>query len=175
MSMSIINWQVFSAACIWFLFSVIVSPVYAAIVLSPSGFGVSVGFFIHTGAIQRAQKFASGIQKKKSRTGRRIRREIVSYLFKHTSIERIFVTGVVSFEDAMHTALCWGAINALSRIKPLRIQNDARPDFALGYTNMEITGILSVPAGHIMIAAFKHASIAVRERFNLWTSTRLKA
>ncbi len=173
--MSIWNWWAFGAACAWILYSLVRSPVYAVIVLSPSGYGVSVGFFLHTGAIQRAQKFASGIQKKKSRAKRKIRREIVTYLIRRVRIERIFVSGVISFEDAMYTALAWGSLNALSRIQPLRIQLNARPDFSLGRTNIEITGILSVPAGHIMSAAVKHASIAIRERFNLWTSIRLKA
>lgn len=173
--MSIWNWWVFSAACAWFLFSVIMSPLYAAIVLSPSGCGVSIGFFIHTGAVQRAQKYASGIQKRKGNAKRRIRREIVTYLIRHVRFEKVFITGVVSFEDAMYTSLAWGALDALSHISPHRIQNRAQPDFTLGHTNIELTGILSVSAGHIMIAAIKHASIAIRERFNLWTSTRLKA
>ena len=173
--MSTWNWWAFSAACVWILFSLIKSPVYAVVILSPSGFGVSIGFIVHTGAVQRAQKFASGIQKKKTSSKRKMRLKIVAYLIKRVKIERIFITGVLSFEDAMTTALSWGALNALSHVKQLRIQNDARPDFALGRTNIELTGILSVPAGHIMIAAFKHALIATRERFNLWTNTRLKA
>ena len=173
--MSTWNWWAFSAACVWMLFSLVESPVYVSVVLSPSGFGVSAGFFLHTGAVQRAQKFASGIQKRKKNKKRKLSREIAVYLIKRIKIEKIFITGVLSFEDAMTTALSWAALNALSRLNPVRIQNDARPDFALGHTNIELTGILSVSAGHIMLAAFMHASIAIRERFNLWTSTRLKA
>ena len=173
--MSIWNWWAFSAALIWFSVSFFLSPVFAAVVLSPSGFGMSIGFFVHTGAVQRSQRYASGTQKRKSRKKRKIRRKAVFYVIKHVKMERLFITGVISFEDAMATALVWGALNTLSRIPPLHIQNDAKADFALGHTNIEITGILSVPAGHIMIAAFKHASIAIRERFNLWTSTRSKA
>lgn len=173
--MSIWNWPVFFAACAWILLSLFFSPVYAVIVLAESGFGVSVGFFTHLGAISRAQRYASGVQKKKSRAKRRIRRDIISYLFKRLRIERIFVTGVVSSEDAMVTALVWGLINAFSCAMPFYIQNEAKADFALGRTNVEITGILNVRAGHIMIAAVKHAAIAVRERFCLWTNTRSKA
>ena len=173
--MSIWNWWAFAAACAWTLFSLALSPVYAVIILSPSGRGSGVGFFLHTGAVKRAQESASGLRKKKTRSKQKIRRKIITYLIRRVKIERIFITGVVSFEDAMHTALACGLLNALSSIKPLRIQNGAKPDFTFTHTNIELTGILSVPAGHIIIAAFKHTSIAVRERFNLWTSTRSKA
>lgn len=118
---------------------------------------------------------AAGIRKKKSKAKQKIRRDILSYLLRHVKIERIFVSGILSFEDAMTTALIWGGLNALSHMKPLQIQNTAQADFTLGRTNVEITGILSVPAGHIMIAAMKHASIAVRERRKKWKNIRSKA
>lgn len=135
---------------------------------------MGIGYFTHVGAVKRADLYASGVRRMKNRPKQKIKREILSYLIKHVNIERIFVSGVLSFQDAMHTALLWGALNAVSAVKPLRIQNNAKADFALGYTNMEVTGILSVPAGHIIIAAGKHAAIALRERIRLWKSIRSK-
>ncbi|MBR3928487.1 MAG: hypothetical protein IKJ65_05730 [Clostridia bacterium] len=173
--MSIWNWWAFASACAWIFLSIVLSPVYAVIVLSPSGFGTGAGIGIHVNAVKKAQLRASGIKSRKNKRTRRISLKVITYLIKRVKIERIFLSGVVSFEDAMHTALAFAALNALSQIKPLHIQNETRADFALGRTNMEITGILSVTAGHIMIAALKHAAIALRERFDLWTNTRSKA
>lgn len=168
------NWWAFFAFCVWSAVHLLSAPIYAAVVLSNSGFGTGVSYALHVGAVRKAQMGAAGIQKQKRKAKPKIRREIISYLIKRVKIERVFVSGVISFEDAMHTALVFGAVNALSSIKPVFIQNSAVPDFALGQSNIEITGILSVPAGHIMLAAVKHAAIAMRERMIKWKSTRSK-
>lgn len=83
--------------------------------------------------------------------------------------------GVLSLNNAMHTALAYGAICALSQLDRNRIQNAVRVDFVSGRTQMELTGILSVPAGHIIMAAFREAVYIGREKIKKWIDTRLKA
>lgn len=165
------DWYVFMAGCIWSAYLFLLSPVTAAFSLSESGFGAGIGFITANGAVKRAQENAAGTKRKKRR---KLEREIISYLIKHVKLERIFISGVIAFEDKMAAALAVGAVYALSECARKKIVCLARADFASSVSSIEITGILSIKTGHIICAAMKKAEISMREKVKTWKNTRLK-
>ncbi|MBE5790706.1 MAG: hypothetical protein E7322_00945 [Clostridiales bacterium] len=170
------NWMVFVCFAVWTGLYALFTPVYAAFVVSNVGWGFGVGYFFSGRAVMRAQKRALGLYKRKKKTmslasGRRI----FSYIRKYARVERIFLTGVLAFENAMHTALAYGAICVLSQMDRNRIQNTVSVDFVSGRTQMELTGIMSMSAGHIILAVIREGILIGREKIGLWINTRLKA
>ncbi len=170
------NWTVLACSAVWTMLYALFTPVFAVLVVSNKGIGFGVSYFFSHRAVMRAQKSASGLYKrKKNKKSIVSKRRIFSYIRKHVRIERIFLTGVLSFENAMHTALAYGSICALSQINPNRIRNSVSVSFVSGRTQMEITGILSATAGHIILAAIREAVYIGREKIRRWKNTRLKA
>lgn len=170
---AMMDWYVFMAGCIWSAYLLLLSPVTAAFSLSESGFGAGIGFITANGAVKRAQENAAGAKRKKKKR-RKLEREIISYLIKHVKLERIFISGVIAFEDKMAAALAAGAVYALSECARKKIVCLARADFASSVSSIEITGILSIKTGHIICAAMKKAEISMREKVKTWKNTRLK-
>ena len=170
------NWTVLVLSAAWTVLYALFTPVFAAFVITNAGWGFGVGYFLSGRAVVRAQKHAEGLYKRKKKKGSIVSgKRIFSYIRKHVRVERIFLAGVLSLNDAMHTALIYGAICALSQMDEKRIQNDVKVDFVSGRTQMELTGILSMSAGHIIFAAIREAAYIGREKIRSWINTRLKA
>lgn len=96
-------------------------------------------------------------------------------LSRHICFEEVTVTGRVSAADAAGTAMICGSANILqnalaaagSKVVCLRVA----PDFSSGKSELNITGMLSIRVGHIILAPISH----MKEIKNLWKSTRSKA
>lgn len=172
------NWTVFAFAALWMAGYALFTPVIAAFAVSSVGWGWGVGYFFTSGAVRRARRRAAGLikrKRKKKRLSPKTSRRLFSDIRKHARVERIFVSGVLSFENAMHTALVYGAVCALDGMSGRRLYNGVHADFSLGHTEVEITGILSLPAGHMILAVIREGIYQVKERIQAWKSTRLKA
>ena len=168
------NWLVFAAGLIFGAYLLMMSPVLLAVAVSQSGFGFGLGFLVCQGAVRRAQMRAAGIKKKKSGKKRKApSRSVIIYLIRHVKIDSVFVSGVIAFENAMHTALVSGAVRALSVSFPGKIHNRTYTQFGLTAASIEILGILSAPFGHIMLAAIMMAEMRLKERIKTWKNTRL--
>lgn len=168
------NWTVFCAAAGWALQLFLLSPVTAAFSLSPAGFGTGIGLLGFRGAVRRAQIRAAGMKKRKRKRKMNFRKEAIRYVLRHTKLEALRFSGAAGFENAMHTALFIGSLQALSASFPGRIDSRVKPDFSGRVRNVEITGILSAPAGHIIWAVLISAAIRIRERIRKWRSIRSK-
>ncbi len=101
------------------------------------------------------------------------------YLFKHTHLERISLQGVVSTADAASTALLAGLGSMLhNACLPLggAVQLRLQPDFSAQGSDLELTGMISVRLGHIILAALIFALEYGKERYLKWKADiRLKA
>lgn len=98
---------------------------------------------------------------------------------KHLHLESIRLEGVFGSGDAALTALVCGGADALGhtlRASTGRsVHLHLQPDFAAEKMHAELLGMISLRAGHIMLAALLGAFEYATGRFHQWTSTPSKA
>lgn len=98
---------------------------------------------------------------------------------KRLKPECIRLGGVFGSDSAALTALVCGGANALGCSLPgaarNRVKISIQPDFSSDRLRMELTGMISVRAGHIMTAALFGALQYGSRRLKQWTGTLLKA
>lgn len=101
------------------------------------------------------------------------------YALTHIKIERIRLDGVFGCDDAALTALVCGGVtavgNALRCSTGREIRFSLHPDFSGGAFRTELTGMISMRLGHIMLAALLGAYQYGSRRLKEWTSIPLKA
>ena len=84
----------------------------------------------------------------------------VRYLMRHTELEYVSLSGIVSPPDAAATALFTGLGNMLhNACLPFgsRLRIHLQPDFSAAGSELELTGMISLRAGHIISAALMGA------------------
>ena len=103
----------------------------------------------------------------------------LNFARKHLRLDSLTLEGVLGTHDAALTALVCGMLNALGCAlgcaagRPVRIA--VQPDFAADRLNGGLSGMISIRAGHIMLAALMGAFEYASGRFNRWISIPLKA
>lgn len=103
----------------------------------------------------------------------------LKYALEHIRIEQIDLHGVFGSDDAALTALVCGGASAIacalhsSTGRNIRLR--LRPDFSGGPVRAELTGMISVRVGHIMLAALLGAYQYGSRRLKEWTGTPLRA
>ncbi len=98
---------------------------------------------------------------------------------RHLKIDRLSLDGVFGADDAAVTALVCGGVSSLSCAMQCAVgrgvRMNLRPDFSANRLRIELTGMISVRAGHIMTAALLGAFQYASRRFKAWTSIPSKA
>lgn len=98
---------------------------------------------------------------------------------RHIKIDDVRLDGCFGTDDAAVTALVCGGISslgyALSCALGREIRLNLRPDFSSDRLRAELTGMISMRAGHIIVAALLGAFQYGSRRFKEWTSIPLKA
>lgn len=101
----------------------------------------------------------------------------LKHLLHHLPSRGLMLDGTLGTSDAAVTAMVCGGVNSLGCA--LRAANVARlnlrPDFSADHVRAEVTGMISAPAGHIMLAALLGAYEYGTGRFNTWKSIPSKA
>lgn len=101
------------------------------------------------------------------------------FAMKHLRLDELSLDGAFGSHDAALTALVCSGLNALgcalgaSARRTVRIS--LRPDFAADRLSGELSGMISIRVGHIMLAALLGAFEYASGRFNQWISTPLRA
>ena len=93
----------------------------------------------------------------------------------HIRIDRFRLHGSFGTSDAAVTALICGAVSAVSCIAPPNTNLCLQPDFSCSRLQLDLTGMISMRAGHIMTAALLGAFQYGFRRFKAWISIPLKA
>ena len=176
------------AAVLVFLFYFASVPVELALKLRTQpqlDFGAGIGIFEGRFALRQAEKRMIG-EKKRFPWGefymdaeKKPIFKALKYLFRHLKIENLSVSGSIGLPDAAATALvCGCAQAACGAILPLgwaeKISLKLSPDFSGGGSDVHISGMVSVAAGHIICTALLCAVYLAEGRFEQWKSTRLK-
>ncbi len=154
-------------------------PLIAALAAGAGGVGWSFGAFIPAGAIRRAERRAAGIGKKPKKRARPhppLRTIFIpaKHLLRHTELLFLSVSGVISTDDAMRTALAVGALNALAAIPGSRVVSRVHPDFSGAPMRVEAEAACSVSLGYTMGALCLWLMECMKERINAWKSSQSK-
>jgi len=170
------NLAVYLAAAACFVFYLAAIPLKFAIVFSTnpqpalrSGASIFEGRF----ALRRA--FRPKNAKKRSLPDSRLISPAIragKYLLRRLHIDYLRAQGVLSSPDAARTALICGAARSLQAAcmeLGNRVQISLQPDFSGRNSEIEITGMLSIRAGHIILAAQIFALSYLKERLKTWT------
>ena len=102
------------------------------------------------------------------------------YALGHMRLERLQLTGSIGTRDAAMTALLCGLARSLQAAldpvaPPGAIQLCPLPDFSCNGSDLAFSGMISMTAGHIMLAALIAAQHYVRRRLIPWKENiRLK-
>ena len=102
------------------------------------------------------------------------------YILRHLQVNAFSARGALSLGDAALTALVCGAagslITALAAATDVRFECALQPDFSNPKIALagEISGIVTLRAGHIMLAALIGAIDYGNGRLSQWIDTRLK-
>ncbi len=103
----------------------------------------------------------------------------IKYALEHIHVDRIDLHGVFGSDDAALTALVCGCASAISCALRSSTGRNVRirlnPDFSGGPVRAELTGMISVRVGHIMLAALLGAYQYGSRRLKTWTGTPLRA
>lgn len=176
-----------TAAVALFYFGAI--PIHIAVCLqlgANAGFGFGVSPFEPRFALQRArhQQSAGGklppFWKKISlRDALPGALRALRYAAAHVRIERVRLDGTFASDDAALTALVCGGATALGSALRCALSREVRfslrPDFSGGPLRAELSGMISMRVGHIMLAALLGALQYGSRRLKEWTSIPLKA
>lgn len=161
-------------------------PVKIAFVLRP-GAGARFGLGIAAFEGRFARRAAEGrlarprARRKKPAFDKKILKLIlellrtVRYLLRHAELD---VRGRLGLGDAALTALACGSAGALAAAARAatgaHLRAEIAPDFGEMRPSGEITGIITLRAGHIMLAALIGAIDYSHGRLSAWTDTRSK-
>ena len=102
------------------------------------------------------------------------------YALRHMRLERLHLTGTIGARDAAVTALVCGLSDALQAsiapcTPPGAVQLHLAPDFSCAGSDVTLRGMISMTAGHIILAALIGAQHYVRRRLAPWKENiRLK-
>ena len=102
------------------------------------------------------------------------------YALRHMRLERLHLSGTIGARDAAATALMCGLARSLQAAlepaaPPGTIHLDPAPDFTCDGSDLVFSGMISMRAGHIMLAALIGAQHYVRRRLAPWKENiRLK-
>lgn len=171
------------------LFYLSAIPIHVAVYLrlgANAGFGLGVSPFEARFALQRALHQQSGggkfphfwkkISWKDALSGAL---RALRYASSHVRIERIRLNGTFASDDAALTALVCGGATALGGALGCALGREVRfnlqPDFSGGPMRVDLTGMISMRVGHIMLAALLGALQYGSRRLKEWTSIPLKA
>ena len=103
----------------------------------------------------------------------------LKHILYHLPPGGVTLEGILGTPDAALTALVCGSVNSLGHalhgISGDGIRIDLKPDFSVEHVHLEVSGMISARAGHIMLAALLGAFEYASGRFNQWISTPLKA
>ena len=94
---------------------------------------------------------------------------------RQLKIDRITLSGEFGSGDAAATALICGSISAIGCMICKRAALRLTPDFSADRLRVDLTGMISLRAGHIMTAALLGAFQYGLRRFKAWTGIPLKA
>lgn len=161
-------WIAAAAALSFYFFAI---PVKLALVLRLSarpGFGAGACVFEGRFALRKAGERARGEKKhlpwrragldlEKSNALNAFRKG-VGHLLKHMQLESLRAQGFISAPDAARTAIICACAHslegALSSLVPSGcVQLRLQPDFSSMHSDVSICGMVSVPLGHIILAA----------------------
>ena len=100
------------------------------------------------------------------------------YLLRHLRLDALEARGSLGLGDAALTALVCGEANALActaaAAADAALRAEVRPDFSAAAFTGEFSGMLTVRAGHIILAAIIGIFDYGSGRLAAWTDTRLK-
>ena len=102
------------------------------------------------------------------------------HVLRHTQVNALSLRGTLSLGDAALTAVFCGAlgslISALATAMQARLECALQPDFSSPRIELtgELSGIVTLRAGHIILAALIGAIDYGNGRLSQWTDTRLK-
>lgn len=175
-------------AILVFLFYLSAIPVEIAVkarTFPEIGFGAGFAIFEGRFALRQAEKRANGEKKhlpwSRFYLGWEKTRALpaLKYLIRHTKLEKLSLTGTIGASDAARTALICGGCEAVkAAIMPFRwadrLELALSPDFSGGGSSLRLHGMVSIPAGHIMLAALIGAVYLTKGRIAKWKSTRLR-
>lgn len=82
----------------------------------------------------------------------RLLRFLWKYLRGHLHWEGLLLYGALGTGDAASTALLCGSLQALGRALGPKVRVDLKPDFSAGVLRGELSGMISVRVGHIILA-----------------------
>lgn len=162
---------VFIAAGAVFLMYFSAIPIKLALILRISdhpGFGAGASVFEGRYALNSARLRSLGLKKHLpwKKTEMDLKKSAIlsaflksgRYLLKHTRLEHLRAEGRVSSPDAARTALICGCAQSLEGAlipctPPGAVRLRLEPDFSSGVSDVFLCGMVSVRAGHIMLAA----------------------
>ena len=99
-------------------------------------------------------------------------------LVKHIRLESVSLSGSFGCDDAALTALVCGGVNSIGCIFRTRSKSvfiSLRPDFNASSLRADVSGMISVRVGHIILAALLALLEYSSGRLKTWTSTPSKA
>jgi len=171
------------------LFYLSAVPVHLAFALRAGengGFGAGVSVFEGRFALSAAER-NMGKQKKRPQQKLPVNRTVLKsvlksarHILRHARLEAFSARGTISLGDAALTALACGAAGTLAEafapVSRARVDCALQPDFSSPGVALagEISGIVSLRIGHIMLAALIGAIDYGNGRLSQWIDTRLK-
>ena len=175
------------AAALIFILYLSAVPVKLALKIRTSpapAFGAGIAVFERRFALRQAEKRISGEKKhlpwkKFAVDAQKLRMlRALKYILPRIKIEKLVLTGSISSGDAAGTALICGSVNsigaALEAIWPEGTQIFLQSDFSGKGSALQFSGMVSLRAGHIILAALIGAVEVIKGRISQWKSTRLK-
>lgn len=150
------------------------------------GFGAGVSVFEGRFARAAAERNLGRSRKRPRRKlspNRTILKSVLKsgrHILRHARLDAFSARGSISLGDAALTALACGALGslltAISVPAQTRIECALQPDFSSPQIALagEVSGIVSLRIGHIMLAALIGAIDYGNGRLSQWTDTRLK-
>ena len=156
-------------------------PVHIAVQLrigADNHFGLGVSLFEPRFALQKAMHKIK-IRTKPQKLYLPDALSSLKNVLHHIHIDRISLNGHLGTNDAAATAMFCGSISslccALQCSLGKRIHLNLYPDFSSDRLQIELTGMISLRAGHIIAAALLGAFQYGSRRFKAWTDIPSKA
>jgi len=159
-------------------------PIHIAVRLrigADNHFGLGVSLFHSASAVQQSMKPFKPPKKRKSMKKPHPVDALASAksALSHIRFDRLSLDGVLGTDDAAVTALICGGASALGcallRTADGHLHLNLRPDFSSAHLRIELTGMITLRAGHIITAALSGAYQYGSRRFKAWTSIPSRA